>query len=185
MSAKNMHSQVSWIPLAVVAGAVIAASAGLYLTTSYLRTNHEQVQRLRNAKRKYRELLAELSESKGILNYIDTNLLPQAQELAKPPSEGEDVLGPEARKRELIGIGEQLLRLMEKIDGVAPALVVDAAGLEPWAEHDADLKQDAVRRGLGQVLDLAGDIRAIRKSLIQKAERRAKRIDALKASIES
>ncbi|KAJ2832365.1 hypothetical protein J3B01_004890 [Coemansia erecta] len=180
MSPSNLSGRISWVSIAAV-GAVIAAGAGLYLTT-YLQSNHDRVQRLRKAKQKYRHLLSELSECKGILNYIDTELFPRAHELAKPSSET-DARDVEAKRRELLGIGEQILRLMEKIDGVAPALVIDAAGMEPWTEHDVDLKQDAERKGLGQVLDLAGDIRAIRKSLIQKAERRAKTIDTLKASI--
>ncbi|KAJ2364927.1 hypothetical protein H4S01_003524 [Coemansia sp. RSA 2610] len=183
MSNSLLQNRAAWAAVAAV-GVALAASAGVYFTSAYLRANHEKVQRLRNAKRKYRELLADLAECKGVLNYFDKELAPRAQALASASDDTADGKPDlETRKRELLAIGEQVLRLMEKIDGIAPALVVEAAGLEPWSEHDRELTQKAVRAGLEQVFDLAGDVRAIRKSLIQKAERRAKRVDALKASL--
>ncbi|KAJ2852148.1 hypothetical protein IWW36_000528 [Coemansia brasiliensis] len=176
---------MSWMRIAAAIGVALGAGTGLYIATKYLQANHEQVQRIRNAKRKYRDLLTQLSESKKTLNYIDSKLLPQAEQVVKIQA---DVTSnadfEEKSKKMLLGIGEEILRLMENIDSVTPALVVEAAGLEPWTEHDPDLKQNAVRQGYGVVLELAGDVRAIRKSLIQKAERRAKRVDALKSKVE-
>ncbi|KAJ2158827.1 hypothetical protein GGF46_003480 [Coemansia sp. RSA 552] len=188
--------RVGWVSVASAVGAVVAVGSAAYWTTSYLRSNHEQTQRLRSARKKYRELLSDLHECKGLLGYIDAESMPRAKALAKeiaslqkqqqPIDGGNDAIDDpklEQRRRELLGIGEHILRLMERIDGVAPAQIVDAAGLEPWTEHDEALKAAAVRKGLGPVLDLAGDVRAIRRSLSHKAERRAKHIDALKKSI--
>ncbi|KAJ2455759.1 hypothetical protein EV183_000606 [Coemansia sp. RSA 2336] len=176
---------MSWIRVAAVISAVVGAGAGLYMTTKYLQNNHEQVQRIRNAKRKYRDLLAQLSESKQTLNRINSKLLPEAEQVVKLQANIATGSGIDEKSRKvLLGIGEEILRLMESIDSVAPALIVEAAGLEPWTEHDPDLKQSAVRQGYGVVLELAGDVRAIRKGLIKKAERQAKRIDSLKAQLE-
>ncbi|KAJ2486264.1 hypothetical protein EV174_001232 [Coemansia sp. RSA 2320] len=146
--------------------------------------------RLRMAKAKYRQLVAELSECKGILNYIDSEEMVQAQAVATEAQEimaradgelaDEELARVESIHCQLMLTGEELVRLMEKIDGVAPALVLDAAQLEPWAEHDAELKSKYERRGLGAAFELAGDVRAIRKGMIRKAERRAQIIDRLK-----
>ncbi|KAJ2673903.1 hypothetical protein IWW42_002033 [Coemansia sp. RSA 1085] len=176
---------MSWIRVAAAIGVVVGAGAGLYITTKYLQNNHKQVQRIRNAKRKYRDLLAQLSESKKTLNRIDSMLLPEAEQVVELQTNvTTDSRIDEKSRKVLLEIGEEILRLMENIDSVAPALIVEAAGLEPWTEHDLDLKQSAIRQGYGVVLELAGDVRAIRKSLIQKAERRAKRIDTLKSKLE-
>ncbi|ORX69309.1 hypothetical protein DL89DRAFT_174612 [Linderina pennispora] len=146
-------------------------------------------------KKKYRALLGDLAECKGILGYIDSQEIPKAQQLA---TEAEQIMSQivqeganeaeqaalqtrlQAIRMDIMGVGEQLLRLMEKVDGVAPALVLEAAGLEPWAEHEKELKDKALSDGLGAVFDLASDLRAIRKGLIHKAERRARKVDSLK-----
>ncbi|KAJ2804416.1 hypothetical protein H4R20_002518 [Coemansia guatemalensis] len=182
MLAQQPSSRIGWVQLTVAAGALAAAATAIWLTSQYLRADHERTQLARSAKKKYRELLSDLSECKGVLNYIDSVSMPRAQSIVS--DYGADAGKPEASRRELAGIGEEVLRLMEKIDGVAPALVIDAAGLEPWTEQDKKLKEDAVREGLGQALELAGDIRAIRKGLIRRAERRARKIDSLKRELE-
>ncbi|KAJ1663975.1 hypothetical protein EV178_004515 [Coemansia sp. RSA 1646] len=187
---------------AIMAAFVVAAAAGttLYLSTRYLKADHEKTVCIRNAKLRYRELLAELSECKGIIDYMDKESIPRARELAEKAhrlieqykeNDGDDESDSlketkqklEPIERELVGISEQILRLMERIDGVAPAHILDAAKLEPWTELDPKLKNDAIGKGLGTVLDLSEDVRVIRKSLIQKAERRAKSVDALKSKI--
>ncbi|KAJ2615559.1 hypothetical protein H4S08_001185 [Coemansia sp. RSA 1365] len=182
MTTQQPLSRIQWLQLTAAAGAVVAAAAAIWLTSQYLRADHQRTQLTRSAKKKYRELLSDLSECKGILNYIDNVSMSRAQSIVSDYDE--DASKPEASRRELAGIGEEVLRLMEKIDGVAPALVINAAGLEPWTEQDKELKELAIRQGLGQVFDLAGDIRAIRKGLIRRVERRAKKIDSLKRELE-
>ncbi|KAI8322857.1 hypothetical protein GQ54DRAFT_251035, partial [Martensiomyces pterosporus] len=170
-----------WLSVLAVLG-VAAVGGTLFWTSRYLKADHERTMRLRDAKKKYKELVAELSECKGILNYMDTQMLPQAQQLADEANAVQEKTRQrlDAINRQLLGIGEQLLRLMERIDGVAPAHVLDAAGMEPWAEHDEDLRRQAAERGLGPVFDLTGDLRAIRKGLVRKAERRAQKVDGLR-----
>ncbi|KAJ1769948.1 hypothetical protein IW138_004656 [Coemansia sp. RSA 986] len=122
---------------------------------------------IRNAKLRYRELLAELSECKGIIDYMDKESIPRARELAEKAhrlieqykeNDGDDESDSlketkqklEPIERELVGISEQILRLMERIDGVAPAHILDAAKLEPWTELDPKLKNDAIGKGLAE-----------------------------------
>ncbi|KAJ2642629.1 hypothetical protein GGF44_001560, partial [Coemansia sp. RSA 1694] len=86
---------------------------------------------------------------------MDTEAMPEAQRLADEAHElstkadgvlaGAALARVEAIHRELMLTGERLLQLMEKIDGVAPALVLDAAQVEPWAEHDEKLKTKYMR----------------------------------------
>ncbi|KAJ2108379.1 hypothetical protein GGI16_001162 [Coemansia sp. S142-1] len=147
-----------------------------------MRSSHNRSLRLREAKKRYRQLVSELSECKGILNFMDSETMPQAQRLADEAQDG-DLARVEVIHRQLMLMGEQLLQLMERIDGVAPALVLDAAQVEPWAEHEEKLKAKYEKDGLGAVFELAGDLRAIRKGMSRKAERRAQAIDKLKSSV--
>ncbi|KAJ2512173.1 hypothetical protein H4217_007019 [Coemansia sp. RSA 1939] len=191
-----------WVVVTAAVVVAVAATTGtaLYLGARYLKADHEKTMSIRNAKLRYRSLLAELSECKGIIDYMDKESIPRARQLSeKACALIEQYKGDENEpdadslkeiqqqiepiERELVGINEQILRLMERIDGVAPAHVLDAAKLDPWTELDPKLKERVVNKGLGTVLELAGDIRAIRKGLVQKAERRAKTVDALKSKI--
>ncbi|KAJ2374912.1 hypothetical protein H4S02_008390, partial [Coemansia sp. RSA 2611] len=126
-------------------------------------------------------LVSELSECKGILNFMDTETIPQAQRLVGDLQAGDLTL--EAIPRQLMLVGEQLLQLMERIDGVAPALVLDAAQVEPWAEQEEKLKAKYEKEGMGAVFELAGDLRAIRKGMTRKVERRAQAMDKLMNSV--
>ncbi|KAJ1964035.1 hypothetical protein GGI12_001674 [Dipsacomyces acuminosporus] len=179
------NQRQSWVFVLGALG-VAAVGSAVYFAGRHLKADHERTLRIRHAKRRHKELVAELSECKGILNYMDQQVLPQAQTLAdeaqrlKEEDSAANAQRVDAIKRELLGIGEQLLRLMERIDGVAPAHVLDAARLDPWAEHEDDLKNNAYKQGLKPVFDLTSDIRAIRKGLIRKAERRAQKVDSLK-----
>ncbi|KAJ1948768.1 hypothetical protein FBU59_001442 [Linderina macrospora] len=187
-----------WVAAAAVAALV--GVGGAVMVTRFLKADHARTVRKRAAQQKHRELMGDLNEARGVLGYIDLQELPKAQRLA---DEAEQVMqqlsqvGNEAKaeaeietavlearlqaiRREIAGVGEQLLRLMERIDGVAPALVVEAAGLEPWAEHEPELKAMAEAAGLAAVFVLADDLRSIRKGLIRKAERRARKVDQLK-----
>ncbi|KAJ2785066.1 hypothetical protein H4R18_000774 [Coemansia javaensis] len=147
-----------WITVGVAA-AVVACAAIAVLGARSLRADHERALRLRSARKKYRELLRELSACKDVLGIVDAGLMPGAQQAAMA--------------------SEEVLRLMQRIDGVEPAQVLVAAGLDPWAEHEEQSRAAAARGGLAAALEMAGDVRAIRKSLIRKAERRARRLDAL------
>ncbi|KAJ2723021.1 hypothetical protein GGI07_002915 [Coemansia sp. Benny D115] len=174
-----------WMPpAAAVAGIAAAAGGTIYLAMQYLQADHQKTARLRAAKQKHRELIAELSDCKAALNYMDSESIPHAQKIADEAQSGPvDELRLNAIKRELFGLGDQVTRLMEKIDGVAPALVLDAAQLDPWAEHEEELRLDAVKVGLGQVFEMTGELRTIRKGLIKKAERKAQAIDALRKAV--
>ncbi|KAJ2743931.1 hypothetical protein GGI20_003369 [Coemansia sp. BCRC 34301] len=176
--------RTGWIAVATALGVALVAGASIAVATQCLRSSHRRSLRLREAKRRYRQLVAELSECKGTLNFIDAEVMVEAQRLADRARDlGTDLAGIEAIHRELMFIGEQLLQLMEKIDGVSPALVLDAAQIEPWAEHDEKLKANYVREGLGVAFELAGDLRAIRKGMTRKAERKAQAIDKLKSDV--
>ncbi|KAJ2562470.1 hypothetical protein GGH95_004663 [Coemansia sp. RSA 1836] len=185
--------RIGWTAVATALGIAIVAGASIAVTAQCLRSSHQRSLRLREAKKRYRQLVAELSECKGILNYMDTEAMPEAQRLADEAHElstkadgvlaGAALARVEAIHRELMLTGERLLQLMEKIDGVAPALVLDAAQVEPWAEHDEKLKTKYMREGLGAAFELAGDLRAIRKGMARKADRRAQAIDKLKSSV--
>lgn len=149
----------------VLATALITVGGvAFYIANRYIRQDHERVIRVRFAKYKHKELLAQLSECRGILQYMDKEVLH-----TPPPT-----------YKETVGVGEQLLRLMEKIDGVTPALVIEAAGMVPWAEHEDELKQKYLKEGMESVFEMAEELRLARKSLIRKAERRAKRVDEWK-----
>ncbi|KAJ2859217.1 hypothetical protein GGH94_006219 [Coemansia aciculifera] len=174
--------RLGWTTVATALGIVIVAGASIAVATQCLRSNHNRSLRLREAKKRYRQLVSELSECKGILNFMDSETMPQAQRLADEAQDG-DLARVGVIHRQLMLMGEQLLQLMERIDGVAPALVLDAAQVEPWAEHDEKLKAKYEKDGLGAVFELAGDLRAIRKGMSRKAERRAQAIDKLKSSV--
>ncbi|KAI9505970.1 hypothetical protein GGI25_001417 [Coemansia spiralis] len=195
---QNQKMGSKWMPIAAAVAISVATGATLYMTIRYLKADHIRIQRIRQAKQKHRELIAELLECKGILDYMNKESIPRAEALTDKAheiveqnknTEGGDLNETKQKlvpiEHELAGIGEQLLQLMERIDGVTPAHVLNAAGLEPWTELDITLKKDAIKQGLNPVLELAGDIRAIRKGLIRKAEKRAETVAKLKDSIKA
>ncbi|KAJ2362341.1 hypothetical protein IW150_007030 [Coemansia sp. RSA 2607] len=183
-SALQQEKGNGWMqPAAVMLGIATITGGSLYLAMQYLKADQQKTERIRAAKLKYKTLLAELSDCKGMLNYMDTESIAHAQKLVDEAHETKDKQRLAAIQRELFGLSDQLTRLMEKIDGVAPALVLDAAKLDPWAEHEEELRADAVKAGLGQVFDMTGDLRAIRRGLIKKAERKAQTIDGLRKSV--
>ncbi|KAJ2588849.1 hypothetical protein H4R99_007659 [Coemansia sp. RSA 1722] len=167
----------------MVLGIAAITGGSLYLTMRYLKADQQRTERVRAARQKYKDLLGELNECKGLLSFIDSESLPHAEKLVEEAKTTADGQRLSAIGRELFGISDQLTRLMEKIDGVAPALVLEASQLDPWAEHEEELKLDAVRTGLGQVFEMTGDIRAIRRGLIRKAERKAQVIDGLRKTV--
>ncbi|KAJ2701907.1 hypothetical protein H4218_001151 [Coemansia sp. IMI 209128] len=173
--------RIGWTAVAAALGIAIVAGASVAVATRCLRSSHNRTLRLREAKKRYRQLVSELSECKGILNFMDTETIPQAQRLVGDLQAGDLTL--EAMPRQLMLVGEQLLQLMERIDGVAPALVLDAAQVEPWAEQEEKLKAKYEKEGMGAVFELAGDLRAIRKGMTRKVERRAQAMDKLMNSV--
>ncbi|KAJ2026092.1 hypothetical protein IWW57_003153 [Coemansia sp. S610] len=173
--------RIGWTAVAAALGIAIVAGASVAVATRCLRSSHNRTLRLREAKKRYRQLVSELSECKGILNFMDTETIPQAQRLVGDLQAGDLTL--EAIPRQLMLVGEQLLQLMERIDGVAPALVLDAAQVEPWAEQEEKLKAKYEKEGMGAVFELAGDLRAIRKGMTRKVERRAQAMDKLMNSV--
>ncbi|KAJ1645591.1 hypothetical protein J3B02_003791 [Coemansia erecta] len=174
----------SWIsPAAVVIGIAAITGGSLYLTMRYLKVDQQRTERIRAARLKYKALISDLNECKGLLNFIDSESMPQAEKLVEEAKATEDKQRLSAIERELFGISDQLTRLMEKIDGVAPALVLEASQLDPWAEHEEELRLDAIKTGLGQVFDMTGDVRAIRRGLIRKAERKAQAVDGLRKAV--
>ncbi|KAJ2689324.1 hypothetical protein IWW39_001562 [Coemansia spiralis] len=174
--------RIGWTAVAAALGIAIVAGASVAVATRCLRSSHNRTLRLREAKKRYRQLVSELSECKGILNFMDTETIPQAQRLVCDLQAG-DLTQVEAIPRQLMLVGERLLQLMERIDGVAPALVLDAAQVEPWAEQEEKLKAKYEKEGMGAVFELAGDLRAIRKGMTRKVERRAQAMDKLMNSV--
>ncbi|KAJ1818236.1 hypothetical protein LPJ60_004422 [Coemansia sp. RSA 2675] len=173
--------RIGWTAVAAALGIAIVAGASVAVATRCLRSSHNRTLRLREAKKRYRQLVSELSECKGTLNFMDTETIPQAQRLVGDLQAGDLTL--EAIPRQLMLVGEQLLQLMERIDGVAPALVLDAAQVEPWAEQEEKLKAKYEKEGMGAVFELAGDLRAVRKGMTRKVERRAQAMDKLMNSV--
>ncbi|KAI7824528.1 hypothetical protein BX661DRAFT_225764 [Kickxella alabastrina] len=147
---------------AAVLGIVAITGGTLYMALQYLQADHQKTARLRSAKQKYHPPKAHAISEEA----------PQADKQRR-----------EAIVRELGAMGIDLTRLMEKIDGVAPALVLEAAQLDPWAEHEEELRKDACKAGLAQVFEMTGDLRAIRKGLIKKAERKAQTVDGLRKTV--
>ncbi|KAJ1896779.1 hypothetical protein LPJ66_003783 [Kickxella alabastrina] len=167
---------------AAVLGIMAITGGTLYMALQYLQADHQKTARLRSAKQKYRMLISDLSECKGILNHMDSETLPKAHAISEEAPQA-DKQRREAIVRELGAMGIDLTRLMEKIDGVAPGLVLEAAQLDPWAEHEEELRKDACKAGLAQVFEMTGDLRAIRKGLIKKAERKAQTVDGLRKTV--
>ncbi|KAJ2751530.1 hypothetical protein IWQ56_006869, partial [Coemansia nantahalensis] len=152
-----------------------AAGAAVCYTARALKAGHARTVRVRSARARFRELVRELSECKRSASRFDSEVPPSAQEVgdavrALASCDGGDANAAEAaldRATRLSGVyklaNEELTRLMETVDGVEPAQVLVAAGLEPWAEFEAKAREDAVSGGLGVVLDMAGHVRVARK----------------------
>ncbi|KAJ1822377.1 hypothetical protein LPJ56_000824 [Coemansia sp. RSA 2599] len=173
-----------WVsPAAVVLGIAAITGGSLYLTMRYLKADQQRTERIRAARQKYKVLINELNECKGLLAFMDSETIPRAEKLVEEAKTTKDKQRLSAIERELFGFSDQLTRLMEKIDGVAPALVLEASQLDPWAEHEEELRLDAIKVGLGQVFEMTGDVRAIRRGLIRKAERKAQAIDGLRKTV--
>ncbi|KAJ1728606.1 hypothetical protein LPJ61_003947 [Coemansia biformis] len=167
----------------------------VYFVVRSIRADHARTVCLRSARAQFRELMRELSACKGSIDRFDSELLPDTQNVddavrALETFGVEDGSGDAGAASAALGkavelsemskfANEELTRLMEKVDGVEPAQVLVAAGLDPWAEHEEAARKDAVRSGLGPALEMAKDARAIRKGLIRKLTRRGDALDAL------
>ncbi|KAJ2705743.1 hypothetical protein H4R19_005089 [Coemansia spiralis] len=163
-----------WVSAAAAAGVAAAAGAAVYFATRALRADHARTVRVRSARARFRELMRELSRCKGAVSHFDSEAPSDAQEVdtavrALASSVGDDAAALD-RATQLSNAyqlaNEELTRLMQMVDGVEPAQVLVAAGLEPWSEFEAKPRKDAERGGFGAVLDMAKYAREVRRNLI-------------------